>query len=155
MHMCSLDESCVSCAEIFTYVCARTCAFAPLLFGLRSASKRARSHGTKPSFDALFRCFQWRVYNTGDGTSCIHRTCAHSPVSQRVLEPYSRSVFVSPLLQGLPPLSTSLPSPFSLSFHPFLLPPHPSFAAFRFVRNTREKWGWEEGTRCSLAESNQ
>lgn len=23
MHTCSLDESCVSCAEIFTYVCAR------------------------------------------------------------------------------------------------------------------------------------
>lgn len=102
----------VVCRDIHVRVC--TCAFAPLLFGLRSASKRARSHGTKPSFDALFRCFQWRVYNTGDGTSCIHRTCAHSPVSQRVLEPYSRSVFVSPLLQGLPPLSTSLPSPFSL-----------------------------------------
>lgn len=116
----------VVCRDIHVRVC--TCAFAPLLFGLRSASKRARSHGTKPSFDALFRCFQWRVYNTGDGTSCIHRTCAHSPVSQRVLEPYSRSVFVSPLLQGLPPLSTSLPSPFSLSpFTPSsFLPIHPS-----------------------------
>lgn len=80
MHTCWLDESCVSYARdihlrVDIYICAvRT----PLLFGLRSASKRARSHGTKPSFDALFRCFQWRVYNTGDGTSCIHRTCAHS-----------------------------------------------------------------------------
>lgn len=63
--------------------------------------------------------------------------------------PVSRSVFVSPVLQGFTfPLSPSL------SLIPLSLFLHPSFAAFRFVRNTREKWGEGRGgacTRSSLA----
>lgn len=60
-----------------------------LLLRLRSAWKRARSHGTKPSLYALFRCFQWRVYNAGrcaDGeVASIGRARIRSPVSARTL----------------------------------------------------------------------
>ena len=108
--------------------------------------KRARSHGTKPSFDALFRCFQWRVYNAGrcaDGEVAFHRTCACSFVSIGSLVCIYRATRVLASPRSARFLVSSRSPKVRLPFRRLsptrcFLSLSASFGAFRFVKHTRE-----------------